>query len=794
MKELLEAGVATDLKFYDKNNVLAGKTGTLGVVIKENNETKSYGVLMWVKAPADAAPNELSDILSKQVSTKPHIIKHFKATGRGAALALVKYNGAGRNIKNIKRFMTELSDELTDLGFSNCCYQCGSISDLAIYQDGASIVQLCPRCKKGELLCNIGTSPAPKPRPVPEKPAEAPEDKPLEPKKEEKPVEPKKDDKPVEVKKDDKPAETKKDDKPAEPKKDDKQVEVKKDDKPAETKKDDKPVEEKKDDKPAETKNDDKPAEPKKDDKPVEVKKEDKPAEPDKSDKDKDDKKPGIAGVPEELLADTTAAAAGAVDTDKKIISSKDDKTDISSLMADEKPAEEKKAPPKSEIFEAAQREFDEQKRSEKPEKDEALDSLMFDANAKKEEEKPAPWGGMPVTEAPKDNTDINGLMYDGTEAPEEETKPDDTVEKVGIGGLMLDADSVAEAEGEDYTAASAAAARAGATVTEVTELDVGGGTGEDIVVTAADDEAVGESSEVEVTALYDDSDEGIDIEIEESVSEFGMPTDTSGEPIVSTEKSDEEETAPKGRKPMEVRAFAYGSYENATAAEEPVGFDGRRKEDKIAADPRMGDEMGSRSRNYAAQQAASPIHDVSKVKAPTVVEKRAPAGSKTNPKRYSAYTTSSNALVGTVGALLFGLIAGAIWVLSGNLFDAVGMDAQVSLLIQSILGALIPVGAFLGYRVGGDAFDGKGIVISSVVSVVLGCIGYVAVLVTAEVRSTEAEYAYSISLDTAINNVSAALGDLGSHPDMVQRIGISAAALIIALVVSIIVAKKKSV
>ena len=784
MKELLEAGVATDLKFYDKNNVLAGKTGTLGVVIKENNETKSYGVLMWVKAPADAAPNELSDILSKQVSTKPHIIKHFKATGRGAALALVKYNGAGRNIKNIKRFMTELSDELTDLGFSNCCYQCGSISDLAIYQDGASIVQLCPRCKKGELLCNIGTSPAPKPRPVPEKPAEAPEDKPLEPKKEEKPVEPKKDDKPVEVKKDDKPAETKKDDKPAEPKKDDKPVEVKKDDKPAETKKDDKP---------AETKKDDKPAEPKKDDKPVEVKKEDKPAEPDKSDKDKDDKKPGIAGVPEELLADTTAAAAGAVDTDKKIISSKDDKTDISSLMADEKPAEEKKAPPKSEIFEAAQREFDEQKRSEKPEKDEALDSLMFDANAKKEDEKPAPWGGMPVTEAPKDNTDINGLMYDGTEAPEEETKPDDTVEKVGIGGLMLDADSVAEAEGEDYTAASAAAARAGATVTEVTELDVGGGTGEDIVVTAADDEAVGESSEVEVTALYDDSDEGIDIEIEESVSEFGMPTDTSGEPIVSTEKSDEEETAPKGRKPMEVRAFAYGSYENATAAEEPVGFDGRRKEDKIAADPRMGDEMGSRSRNYAAQQAASPIHDVSKVKAPTVVEKRAPAGSKTNPKRYSAYTTSSNALVGTVGALLFGLIAGAIWVLSGNLFDAVGMDAQVSLLIQSILGALIPVGAFLGYRVGGDAFDGKGIVISSVVSVVLGCIGYVAVLVTAEVRSTEAEYAYSISLDTAINNVSAALGDLGSHPDMVQRIGISAAALIIALVVSIIVAKKKS-
>ena len=787
MKELLEAGVSTDLKFYDKTNALAGKIGNLGVVIKENNETKSYGVLMWAKAPAEAAPNELSELLNKQAAAKPHIIKHFKATGRGAALALVKYNDAGRNIRNIKRFMTELSDELTNYGYSNCCYRCGMTNDLAIYQDGASVVQLCPRCKKGELLCEIGSSPAPKPRPVPEKPAETPEDIAVNTEKVEKPA-----DTPVDVKADEKP-----EDKPAEIKPEAKPVEVKPEDKPAEAKPEDKPAEVKPEDKPTEVKPEDKPAEAKPEDKPAEVKPEDKPAEAKPEDKPTElkpeDKPSDIAGVPEELLADTAAAVADVVDNNT-IISSKDDKTDINSLMAEDEPAGDKTARPKSEIFEAAQREFDEQKRNAEPEKDEAFDSLMFDANAQKEE-KPAAWGGMPVFEAPKDNENIDGLMFDGTEAPEAEETPADTEEKAEIGGLMLDADSVAEAEGEDYTAASAAAARAGATVTEVTEIGNIGGTGEELTVTAADEEAVGESDEIEVTALYDDSDEGIDIDIEESVSEFGMPTDTSGEPIVSAEeKAAEEDNEPIGRKPMEVRAFAYGSYENATATDEPVGFDGRRKGDEIGGDPRMGDEMGSRSRNYAAQQAASPVHDVSKVKAPTVVEKRAAAGSKINTNLYSnTYSTSSNALVGTVAALLFGLIAGAVWVLSGNLFDAVGMDGQVSLLIQSILGALIPVGVFLGYRVGGDTFDGKGIIISSIISVVLGGIGYVAVLVTAEVRSTEAEYAYSISLETAINNVTTALGDLGSHPDMVQRIGISAAALIIALVVSIIVAKKKS-
>ena len=314
--------------------------------------------------------------------------------------------------------------------------------------------------------------------------------------------------------------------------------------------------------------------------------------------------------------------------------------------------------------------------------------------------------------------------------------------------------------------------------------------------LTAADEEEVGENDEVEVTALYDDSDEGIDIQIEESVSTFGEPTDTSGELVTPTEQEKPEEAqkpAQGGRKPMEVRAFSYGSYENSTATEEPVGFDGRRKDDKLSGDPRMGDEMGSRSRNYAMQQAASPVQAASKVKAPTVVEKPAAPGSRINNARYANTYSGSSAVPGTVASLLFGLIGCAVWVLSGNIFDALGLDGQVSLLIQSILGVLVPIAAFVGYRIGGDAFDKKGIIISSVISAVLGIGGLAAVLVTAEIRGVEAEYSYGISLGSAIGNVTAALGDPGANPDVMQRLGIGAAAVIIALVISIIVAKKKS-
>ena len=45
MKELLETGVAVDLGYSGKCDALVGKVKDLSVVIKENNETKSYGCL-----------------------------------------------------------------------------------------------------------------------------------------------------------------------------------------------------------------------------------------------------------------------------------------------------------------------------------------------------------------------------------------------------------------------------------------------------------------------------------------------------------------------------------------------------------------------------------------------------------------------------------------------------------------------------------------------------------------------------------------------------------------------------
>ncbi|MBR5089967.1 MAG: hypothetical protein IK093_11125, partial [Ruminiclostridium sp.] len=119
MKELLETGVATGLGYSGRCDALIGKIGDMSVVIKENNETKSYGCLIWVKKRDSASDDELYSYLSGQVAAKPHIIKHFKTTGRGAALALVKYNDPVRNINNINRFLGDLADDLAAHDYVN---------------------------------------------------------------------------------------------------------------------------------------------------------------------------------------------------------------------------------------------------------------------------------------------------------------------------------------------------------------------------------------------------------------------------------------------------------------------------------------------------------------------------------------------------------------------------------------------------------------------------------------------------------------------------------------------------
>ena len=148
MKELLETGSAKGLGYSEKFDTVNG----LSAAIKENDETKSYGCLVWVGRRDGRTDDELERYLSRQAADMPHIIKHYKCAGRGAAVALVKYNDPARNIHNITRFLGDLADDLYDHNYTNCCFSCGSTDNLGIYGNGSSVAQYCQKCAKGELV------------------------------------------------------------------------------------------------------------------------------------------------------------------------------------------------------------------------------------------------------------------------------------------------------------------------------------------------------------------------------------------------------------------------------------------------------------------------------------------------------------------------------------------------------------------------------------------------------------------------------------------------------------------
>lgn len=693
MKELLETGAAGDLEYNDSCDALIGRINGLVVAIKENDQTKSYGCLIWVGPEDGADPDAAKNFLAEEAAAKPHIIKNYRAAGRGAAIALVKYNDAARNISNITRLMSDIADGMLARSFVNCCYRCGRHDSLSLYSDKGVPVLCCDNCGRGTILRSFGG------RAVPEREA------------------------PV----------------------------ISADD-------------------------------------------------------------PVLGG----LLADGTEEAAP--EPENKIRTA-DDNIDLSALLFEGIKEEAKPEPPRSEIFEAAQREFEEQKKHEVQESDDALDSLMFVAGEDTPAEEPAPAVRVSAPAA-GDIKDLDGLLFDGTDTAEEE-KPsaeERAASAANIDDLMFDASEEEDdtppekriSEVETQAPAALGSEIDGLMVGEVSEVTsitaVGRGEGEDIQVETEEEEYVGLDDEVEVTAIHDDSNDGEYMEVTELDSKLGAPTDAEGGeleagetpleadgsvPLVNPNSGFADIKPSSAYGPGAVRAYAAGSYEGADIAEEPVGFDGRRKTDAPVSDPRLGDEMGFRSRDFRSQQVSESGRRKRKVVSRKVSSN---ARSSTNINYSYSAGYGSKPVVGTISAVIFGLVGAGLWAGAGYLLDMLGnFTPDTASLILAVCAFLPTLFAFVGYRIGGDCFDKKGIIISVIVSVILDLVGAFALFVTTELRWTAQEYGYSVSLDKAIERVGEAIAGTSTEIELYGRLLIIAVIMVISLAVGIVTANRQS-
>ncbi len=723
MKELLETGVAAGLGYSASADALFGRINGLSVVIKENDSTKSYGCLIWVKKSGESSGDALTAYLEKQIADKPHIIKHFRVAERGVAIALVKYNDPVRNINNIIRFMSELADELDAQGYRNCCYSCGSTDCLGIYKDGNSIVQYCEDCSKGEPIDVGGAG--------------------------------------------------------------DDDMFADKEDYAA-------PIEEFII---SEGASDD--------------------GEPENAEGSSDDGFELASALSEAAAEINAAEMTGSVDElmaelpddnaneeaaeASMTAASEHDDADIGEFMLNEindsaveeaeepvlreEPAEEADSSDLGDFIlsdvdnavtgvEEASVEFE---RVAEDVQDDALNEnelaeFMFDESTPAPSEAPVPVPE-PIDEEKFGNANLREL------ALEEEKKP-------------------AEEELTEVTAVTA----------------IGAGFGDDLEVETPEIEEFGESEEVAVTEIHDDSNDGEDIEIQALDTEFNKPTDTSGGELGASEtpleadgsvpmvnpKSDFADNKPSSsRDPMAVRAFAYSSYDYGSTADEPMGFDGRPKGYQ-GGDPRMGDEMGGVSRDYSRQQAAytAPGSIGPRPTTQKIVEK---GGKRSKPinmnaRKVRSYSDGSHAFVGFIASLLFGIIGCALWCGIGYLLGLMEtMDPEVKLLVMSVAGLLPTVFVFIGYRIGGDYFDGKGFVVSGIMSVIMDAVGMGAMLITDEMQRSAKELGYNLPIEKALDNVKSLLTDEAASFNLKRQLIITAVVMLLTLVISIVVAKKKS-
>lgn len=149
MKELLETGVQFDLNYYESEEALIGKIKGYSAAVRENLATGSYGILLWVRAGEYAAVKPPEDYLNEQKRFSPDLIRNFRVTERGIAVALARTEDAFANVTHLKRFLYNFADYLSLNFYVNCCCECGAAGELGIYDANGVITQACGTCGAG---------------------------------------------------------------------------------------------------------------------------------------------------------------------------------------------------------------------------------------------------------------------------------------------------------------------------------------------------------------------------------------------------------------------------------------------------------------------------------------------------------------------------------------------------------------------------------------------------------------------------------------------------------------------
>lgn len=159
MKELLQTGVSLPLEYIASEDALIGQVKGYSVAVKENNQTGSYGVLIWVKEGGFTAITKAEEYLAERVTVESGFIKNFRVTERGIAIALNKDNNDFTNVTNLKRFLFDFASSLSLNFYVNCCNECGATEELSVYGGNGVVVQCCKACgAKYSLLKSFDTN------------------------------------------------------------------------------------------------------------------------------------------------------------------------------------------------------------------------------------------------------------------------------------------------------------------------------------------------------------------------------------------------------------------------------------------------------------------------------------------------------------------------------------------------------------------------------------------------------------------------------------------------------------
>ncbi len=163
MKELLSTGVSFALEYNEAENAMIGQVKGYSAAVRENIETRSYGCLVWVRSGLSGGAG-IEEYLEEQKRTRSDFVKNYRVTSNGTAVALNRCDDAYTNITALKRFLYDFADFLSKNGYVNCCCECGAESGLGVYRAGKVIAQTCSSCgEKYSLIAKVD-SPAAKPQ------------------------------------------------------------------------------------------------------------------------------------------------------------------------------------------------------------------------------------------------------------------------------------------------------------------------------------------------------------------------------------------------------------------------------------------------------------------------------------------------------------------------------------------------------------------------------------------------------------------------------------------------------